>query len=153
MAPDETPEIQVDSDWKAQAQAEKEKMAAAEQANTDAPPRGLPPADFKGLMSILASQAMMGLGMVQDPGGKGVMVDLEGSKFAIDLLDVLQKKTAGNLEESEEKELTQLLTELRSRFVQITQLIAQQAAGGEPLPGDQTAPGEGPSGSSPIITP
>ena len=42
MAPEETPEIQVDSDWKAEAQAEKEKMAAAEQAQADAPPRGLP---------------------------------------------------------------------------------------------------------------
>ena len=78
MAPEETPEIQVDSDWKAQAQAEKQKMAAAEQVDAEAPPRGLPEADFKGLMSILASQAMMGLGMVQDPGGKGVMIDLEG---------------------------------------------------------------------------
>lgn len=153
MAPDDTPDIQVDSDWKAQARAEKEKMAASEQADSDAPPRGLPPADFKGLMSILASQAMMGLGMVQDPGGKGVMVDLEGSKFAIDLLDVLQKKTAGNLDESEEKELTQLLTELRSRFVQITELIAQQAAGGIPTAGGEVPKGEEPSGGSPIITP
>ena len=153
MAPEETPEIQVDSDWKAQAQAEKQKMAAAEQVDAEAPPRGLPEADFKGLMSILASQAMMGLGMVQDPGGKGVMIDLEGSKFAIDLLDVLQKKTVGNLEESEEKELTQLVTELRSRFVQITQLIAQQAAAGGPIPGSEIAPGEAPSGGSPIITP
>ncbi|MDG2422505.1 MAG: DUF1844 domain-containing protein [Phycisphaerales bacterium] len=151
MAPEETPEIQVDSDWKAEAQAEKEKMAAAEKVEGDSPPRGLPPADFKGLMSILASQAMMGLGMVQDPGGKGVMIDLEGSKFAIDLLDVLEKKTVGNLEEGEEKELNQLLTELRARFVQITQLIAEQAAGGVPAPGADTPPEA--AGGSPIITP
>ena len=63
MTQDETPKIQVDSDWKAEAKAEQEKLAANEAANEkkeDA--RGLPPADFKGLMSILASQAMMGLG-------------------------------------------------------------------------------------------
>ena len=152
MAPEETPEIQVDSDWKAEAQAEKEKMAAAEQAQADAPPRGLPPADFKGLMSILASQAMMGLGMMQDPGGKGVMIDLEGSKFAIDLLDVLEQKTVGNLDETEAQEPNQLLTELRARFVQITQLVAEQAAGGGAIPGSPTAP-NAPSGDSPIITP
>ena len=151
MTPDETPEIQVDSDWKAEAQAEKEKMAAAEQAQADAPPRGLPPADFKGLMSILASQAMMGLGMMQDPGGKGVMIDLEGSKFAIDLLDVLEQKTVGNLDETEAQELNQLLTELRARFVQITQLIAEQAASGA-APGS-TSPPDASSGGSPIITP
>ena len=104
---EETPEIQVDSDWKAEAQAEKERLAATEEKQAENGPRGLPPADFKGLMGILASQAMMGLGMVQDPGGKGVMVDLEGSKFAIDLLDVLQQKTTGNL--SDEEVLGQVL--------------------------------------------
>lgn len=152
MTQDETPKIQVDSDWKAEAKAEQEKLAANEAANEkkeDA--RGLPPADFKGLMSILASQAMMGLGMVQDPGGKGVMIDLEGSKFAIDLLGVLQEKTKGNLEDEEDKELTQLLTELQSRFVQITQLIAQQAAAGGPGVDGGGSPAAG--GGSPIITP
>ncbi|MCH2133724.1 MAG: DUF1844 domain-containing protein [Phycisphaerales bacterium] len=149
MTADETPKIQVDSDWKAEAQAEKERLAATEEKQAENGPRGLPPADFKGLMGILASQAMMGLGMVQDPGGKGVMVDLEGSKFAIDLLDVLQQKTTGNLSDEEDKEINQLLVELRARFVQITQLIAQQASGA-PAPGtpdDTSQPG------SPIITP
>ena len=153
MAPDDAPEIQVDSDWKAEAQADKERMAASEDQDGGDKPRGLPPADFKGLMSILASQAMMGLGMVQDPGGKGVMVDLEGSKFAIDLLGVLETKTAGNLEEDEAKELNQLLTELRERFVQITQLIAQQAAAGTTAPPGDTTGDAGSAGGSPIITP
>ena len=148
MSTEETPKIQVDSDWKAEAQAEKEKLAAAEQEQGEKDPRALPPADFKGLMGVLASQAMMGLGMVQDPGGKGVMVDLEGSKFAIDLLAVIEEKTKGNLSDEEDKELTQLLSELRSRFVQITQLIAQQAA----APGGDM-PAGGTANDSPIITP
>lgn len=152
MTQEEAPKIQVDSDWKAEAKAEQEKLAANETTGDQKQdPRSLPPADFKGLMSILASQAMMGLGMVQDPNGKGVMIDLEGSKFAIDLLAVLQEKTKGNLDEEEDKELTQLLTELQSRFVQITQLIAQQAAAGGPgleVGGDPAA-----GGGSPIITP
>ena len=153
MSPDEAPDIQIDSDWKAEAKADKERMAASEGDGAEESPRGLPPADFKGLMSILASQAMMGLGMVQDPGGKGVVIDLEGSKFAIDLLGVLKEKTAGNLQEDEEKELTQLLTELRDRFVQITQLIAQQAAAGVPAGKSDTPGDEGSAGGSPIITP
>jgi hypothetical protein len=133
---DTTPRIQIDSDWKAQAQAEKERLAAEEKKRAaDAGPAGgsggrgeLPPADMKGLMSVLASQAIMGLGAMQDPDGKGVMIDLEGAKFAIDLLGVLEEKTKGNLTDEESKELTTLLSELRSRFVQITQLLAQQAA-------------------------
>lgn len=153
MSPDDAPEIQVDSDWKAEAQADKARMAASEERDAGDKPRGLPPADFKGLMSILASQAMMGLGMVQDPGGKGVMVDLEGSKFAIDLLGVLQEKTAGNLQEDEQKELDQLLIELRDRFVQITQIISQQAATEVPAGKTDTPGDEGKAGGSPIITP
>jgi hypothetical protein len=146
---DDTPKLHIDSDWKAEVQAEKEKLAAAEGDSTDkeADPRGeLPPADFKGLMGILASQAVMGLGSMSDPNGGGVMVDLVGAKFAIDLLGVLQEKTAGNLEEQEGAELDQILTELRSRFVQIADLIAQQKAGVMPT-------GEAPSPGNVIQTP
>jgi len=131
MTTDETPKIHVDSDWKAEAQAEKEKLAQTEAAKTDTPIEGggkLPPPDFKGLVGLLASQAVMGLGAMPDQSGKGVMIDLEGAKFAIDLLAMIELKTKGNLEEDESTELSAVLTELRSRFVQITELLAQQAA-------------------------
>ncbi len=127
------PKIQVDSDWKAEAQAEKEKLSAAAEAAVEENSQkrqALPAADFKGLMGLLASQAIMGLGAVQDREGRGVMVDLEGARFAIDLLVVLQEKTKGNLEEEEQKELDTIIPELQSRFVQISELIAQQAASG-----------------------
>ncbi|MDP6479887.1 MAG: DUF1844 domain-containing protein [Phycisphaerales bacterium] len=131
MSTDETPKIHVDSDWKAEAQAEKERLAETEAAQAENPTPGreeLPPADFKGLVGLLASQAIMGLGAMPDKSGKGVMIDLEGSKFAIDLLAMIEEKTSGNLDEEESKELGAVLTELRSRFVQITQLLAEQAA-------------------------
>ena len=135
---DQTPQIQVDSDWKAEAQAEKERLTEAEQkVEEKAEQRQMPEPDFRGLLGILASQALMGLGMHQDPSGKGVMVDLEGSKFAIALLEMLNEKTKGNLSEEEVKELKQLVTELQNRFVQIAQLVSAQmqeggAAGEEP---------------------
>lgn len=127
----EAPRIQVDSDWKAEAQAEKERLASAEQEKSaegagDPAAGQLPPADFRGLMGILASQAMYGLGGMGDPESGKMMVDLVGSKYAIDLLGVLEEKTAGNLSEEEAKEISQLLGELRSRFVQIADAIAQQ---------------------------
>jgi hypothetical protein len=126
-----TPEIQVDSDWKAEAQAEKEKLTAAEQkAEEKAEARQIPEANFRGLLGILASQALMGLGMHQDPSGKGVMVDLEGSKFTIDLLEMLVEKTEGNLTEEEATELKQLTQELQNRFVQIAQLVSAQTQDG-----------------------
>ena len=67
----------------------------------------------------------MGLGSMADPKTGGVVVDLVGSKFAIDLLGVIQEKTQGNLDEQESAELEQVITELRSRFVQIAQIVAQ----------------------------
>ena len=129
---DETPKLHIDSDWKAEAQAEKERLAAeADQKTAEggAPAPGeLPPADFKSLMGLLASQAIMGLGAYTDPKSGGVVIDLVGSKFAIDLLAVIEEKTAGNLDEAENTELTQILAELRSRFVQVAEAVAQQQA-------------------------
>ena len=145
MTTDETPKIHVDADWKAEAQAERERLAEAEAQQEASPGKGreLPPPDFKGLVGVLASQAIMGLGAV----GKGVMIDLDGSKFSIDLLAVLEEKTAGNLSDDESKELSAVLTELRARFVQITQLLAQQMAGQTPPAADA------PAAASKIITP
>jgi hypothetical protein len=139
-SPETTPKIEIDSDWKAEAQAEKEKLAQAEQKVEErAEARKVPEADFRGLLGALASQALMGLGMHQDPSGKGVMVDLEGSKFVIDLIGVVEEKTKGNLSEEEETELKQLYTELQNRFVQIAQLVAAQAQGGVPTPEGESA--------------
>ncbi|MCH8823089.1 MAG: DUF1844 domain-containing protein [Planctomycetes bacterium] len=145
---DSAPKLQIDSDWKAQAQAEKaklleqEKAKAEQQSGEDAQKPGkLPQADFKSLMGVLASQAIMGLGAMNDPKTGRVVIDLDGARFSIDLLGVLEEKTKGNLSDEQSKEITQILAELRSRFVQITQLVAQQQAGGmsaeEPIGGPE----------------
>ena len=153
MPDDETtPKLHVDSDWKAEAQAEKERLAAAEKARDAEKPapgpdgRELPQGDFKSLVGVLASQALMGLGTMQDPETKGVVIDLEGARFSIDLLSMLEEKTKGNLDAEEASELSQLLAELRARFVQVTQLIAQHAAAGGDVgvmspPGTPPVPG------------
>lgn len=123
----ELPKIQVDSDWKAEAQAEKERLAAAEQkVEEKSKQQQMPEPNFRGLMGILASQALMGLGLHQDPSGKGVMVDLDGSKFVIDLLSMIEEKTKGNLTDEESTEIKQLTKELQARFVQVAQLVATQ---------------------------
>lgn len=144
-----SPKIHVDSDWKAEVQAEKEQLAQKEELRKETGDEGeqpkpgeLPPADFKALMGIFASQAVMGLGSMTDPKTGGVVVDLAGAKFAIDLLAVIQEKTTGNIEEKEAEELDQLITELRSRFVQIAQIVASNpttAAPGE-MPDSSEAP-------------
>ncbi|MBL9120499.1 MAG: DUF1844 domain-containing protein [Phycisphaerae bacterium] len=136
------PKLHIDSDWKAQAQAEKERLAQREaEREHDREARGgrgaegeeFPPADFKALAGMLASQALMGLGAYGDEQGR-MIVDLPGSRFAIDLLGVLEEKTKGNLTADEAKELTSMLAQLRSRFMQLATAVAQhmQARATEP---------------------
>lgn len=145
---DTEPKLHIDSDWKAQAQAEKEKLAAAEakvEASKDERRADeLPPADFRGLVGMLASQAIMGLGAMQDPKTGRVVIDLEGARFSIDLLGMLEEKTRGNLAEDEAEELRQILGELRSRYVQIAKLVAAQMASGTAT----AAPSEPASGTT-----
>ena len=146
MSQDETaPKLQIDSDWKAEAESEKQRLAdqeqakQAEQANGDQTRSSqLPKADFKSLMGVLASQAIMGLGAVGDPKSGRVVIDLDGARFSIDLLGVLEEKTKANLNDEEAAELKQVIAELQARFVQIAQLVAQQGAVGHSTQADST---------------
>jgi hypothetical protein len=147
MSPEE-PKIQIDRDWKAEAQAEKERLANQEQAQAEGGarqrPGELPPADFRALVGTLASQAIMGLGALGDSKTGRVVIDLGTAKFSIDLLAVLEEKTKGNISEEEANELTQTLAELRARFVHISNLVAQQSVAGAegqgPVTGEQFQP-------------
>jgi len=127
--PPEEPTLHIDSDWKAQAQAEKERLTQKEEQreakHAARDQEALPPADFRSLVGILASQAMSGLGMYGDEKGR-VIVDPIGAKFALDLLGVLEEKTKGNRTAEETTELETILRELRMRFVQLMQMIARQ---------------------------
>jgi hypothetical protein len=124
------PKLHIDSDWKAQAQAEKERLAQREaelESKRAANPEEFPPADFKGLVGVLVSQALMGLGAYGDEQGR-VIIDLPGSRFAIDLLGVLEEKTKGNLSKEESEDLTNVLSQLRARFMQLATMVQQQMA-------------------------
>ena len=86
-----------------------------EPTGTSGPPR----VDFAALVISLASSAMVHLGLVPDPeSGKPAPKNRELARHTIDTLEVLQKKTLGNLEPDEEKLLQGVLTELRMRFVE-----------------------------------
>jgi len=141
-----SPALHIDSDWKAQAQAERERLAkqeterAARDPKTDAD--GLPPAEFRSLVGLLASQAIMGLGTMGDQQGR-VIVDLPGANFAINLLEVIQEKTKGNLTAEEQAELDDVVRELKMRFVQVARMVTEQAARGQAIPASG-------AGSSPV---
>jgi hypothetical protein len=127
---EEKPKIFVDSDWKEEAQREREK--ADQQAREAADQQQLPSASFVEILQMIVVQASIGLGGYQDPqSGQNIPPNLEVAKHYIDLLELLQTKTQGNLEDNEKKALEQILHELRMAFVQVTQGGGQAGAPGE----------------------
>ncbi|MFI4856096.1 MAG: DUF1844 domain-containing protein [Phycisphaerales bacterium JB065] len=136
----EAPKLIIDSDWKSEAQAEREKLAAAEKQaaeKPEGPGEGeMPKADFRGLMGMLATQALMYMGGIADPNTGKPVFDPMYAQHMIDLLGVLEEKTKGNLTEEEAGEIAGVLHELRSRFVELMQIVAKQqaTAGTGPMP-------------------
>ena len=152
--PDPAAKLHVDSDWKAEAEAEKQRLAE-ETADMEggAGPGQIPPADFQMLISSMATQALMSLGGMPDPATGQRMVHLELGRHQVDLLGVLEEKTKGNLEEQEQKMLTQTVHELRMHYLNVAKQVAAQMGGagaGGAEPGDEKSAGGGPA--SPIIT-
>lgn len=139
------PKIIIDSDWKSQAQAEKERLAEKEQHEAAGPggPDGLPPADFRGLLGSLATQALLYMGAYPDPETGRALVALDYAKHYIDLMGVLEAKTKGNLSPEEQEEMSGVLQELRMRFVQLAGMV--EKAQREGTMGRAPA-GQGPAG-------
>ena len=71
---------------------------------------------FFSLISMLQRSAMMHLGMLPDEEGM-IHFNLGEAKAAIAMLDTLNSRTKGNLEEVEETLLRGLISELKMHFV------------------------------------
>jgi hypothetical protein len=82
-------------------------------------PPSLPPADFAALVLSFASSALLHLGLLEDPQtGQPAEKSLPLARHSIDLLELLEAKTRGNLSPDEAALITNLLTELRVRYVE-----------------------------------
>lgn len=137
----DNPQIVVDTDWKSQAQAEKERLSQAESKTApkggtragvgpggQGPEEALPPADLTALVGMLVSQSLMYLGGMADRKSGGYIFDPEMARYYIDLLGVLEAKTKGNLSDAESKDIASALHELRARYVELSRAVAQQMA-------------------------
>jgi len=121
----EEKKIIIDEDWKKEAQKEKEVLAAREEtekkdAEEEDKHRGpLPKGNFAALMSMLTTQALFALGVLQVKGQEEKKPDLEMAKYNIDMLETLQEKTKGNLTEEEQTVLANTLNEIRMAYVKL----------------------------------
>lgn len=123
------PKIHIDSDWKSEAQQEKERLAEQESAAGEKTAQG--EVNFLSIVNLLAMQAVVALGGMQTPDGQKVPPDPQAARLYIDLLSVLNEKTKGNLSDDETKILSQTLNELRMMFVQ---LVGPDMSGGQSQP-------------------
>lgn len=73
---------------------------------------------FDLLILSLGNATLIALGLATEPGKNSFSKDLEAAKYQIELLEMLQRKTKGNLTSSEEEMLTSLLYDLRLKFVE-----------------------------------
>jgi hypothetical protein len=141
--PEEQPSLQIDTDWKKQAQEEKRRLAeqqkqaapAAPAVVPGSPPEGpgasaaprdprqrgareMPPASIATLVQSIVTQSLFALGEIAIRG-QSPSIDLDSAKHHIDTLGVLEEKTRNNLTPEEQRLLDSALYETRMRYVSV----------------------------------
>jgi len=81
---------------------------------------------FETLVSYLSTTTMFQLGLLAGPGGERIPPDMANAQRTIDLLQVLQDKTQGNLTPNESRLLDDVLYELRMTFVELQKRQARK---------------------------
>lgn len=118
----EEKKIIVDEDWKAQVAAEKAKA----QKEPEAPPAAesataadvpMPPASWEMLLTSLATEAMISLGVIPHPATGQVARLPNQAKYLIDTIEMLRDKSKGNLTPGESQLTEQMLHQLRMAYI------------------------------------
>lgn len=105
---------------KAETQEKKEeKKPEAPRGRAESIP--LPEVNFSSLILSLSSSALLHLGEIPDPHTGEKIKDLPLAKHSIDTIAVLKEKTKGNLSSEEQRFVESVLTDLRWRYVKVTQ--------------------------------
>ena len=116
-------EKKVDEEWKRRARAEKEEdskeppKAEASGARTEPSGRPPPPPTFNMLITGIATDALVSLGVIENPLTGKKEQNLTLAQHFIGLLQLLEEKTKGNLDEAEQSYIGAALHDLRMQFV------------------------------------
>jgi len=92
----------------------------APQADQPKPSRG-----FQMLVNFVAQNAAMLLGAYPDPRTGQAMLDLEGARELIDMLDALRESSRGNLAPDDERLLLDVLGSLKLSYMEMTKAAAK----------------------------
>ena len=104
-----------------QPSAPKPEPAPAAPASADLPK---PSRGFQMLINFVAQNAAMLLGAYPDPRGQA-MLDLEGARELIDMLDALREASRGNLAADDERLLLDVLGSLKLSYMEMTKAAAK----------------------------
>jgi hypothetical protein len=99
-------------------------------------------AHFFRLVATFEAAAMQQLGKIANPLTGEVEIHLDAAREAIDMLDMMRRKTEGNLDGDEQRLLEHVLYQLRMNFLDVSREersgTAEDAAPGGDVPsGDQ----------------
>lgn len=124
---DETKKPESDSEPQAEISTEEKPEDAAEESPEESKQEDdegcasaegeIPPIDFSTFIFSLSTQAMVLMGEIKDPRLPEAEVDLPAAKQTIDIVAMLEEKTKGNLSEAEAGLMSNLLYDLRTRYV------------------------------------
>lgn len=84
---------------------------------TQEPPPQFPEINFATFVASLNASALLHLGAIEDPASGTKDKNLPMAKQTIDILSMMQEKTAGNLSQEEENLLKNILYDLRIMYV------------------------------------
>jgi sRNA-binding protein len=97
--------------------AETRKADKKPEAGDQEPPLRFPEINFATFVASLNASALLQLGAIEDPTTGTKNKNLPMAKQTIDILSMLQEKTAGNLSAEEENLLKNILYDLRLMYV------------------------------------
>ena len=83
---------------------------------------------FMQLIIMLSSSAMQQLGKIINPMTGKMEIQLEGAQATIDMVEMLEAKTKGNLDREEDRLIKNTLTALRMNYVETAASTATSAA-------------------------
>lgn len=74
--------------------------------------------DFSTFILSLNASSLIHMGEIHDPQLKEITVNLPAAKHTIEILEILKDKTVGNLDDTENKLLEDILYNLRLKYMQ-----------------------------------
>ncbi len=83
---------------------------------------GVLPVEISTIIIPFYTQALIKMGIMDDPITKEYKVSLPEAKNIIDIIDFLKQKTEGNLTAEEENTINTVLTQLKSEYLKQKQI-------------------------------